>query len=60
MGDSLEISISDEGMEPTGAVKWSDMDLSNIELSTWNYTTRHFDSSPFPIDPVINSRVALW
>lgn len=56
MGD-LEISIGDE---PTGAVKWSEMDLTNLDLNTWNYINRNFDSSPFPIDPVINSRIALW
>ncbi len=56
MGD-LEISIGDE---PTGAVKWSEMDLTNLDLNPWNYTNRNFDSTPFPIDPVINSRIALW
>ena len=41
-------------------IKWSEMDISHLELSTNGNATRVFESSPFPIDPVINGRVALW
>jgi len=42
------------------STKWSDADLGHLDLNTWNYTARNFETSPFPIDPVINSRIALW
>lgn len=50
--------------DPSGALKWSEMDLSHVNLNTsWPHLqnpSRNFESSPFPVDPVINSRVALW
>lgn len=41
-------------------IKWSDMDLSHLDLSTTGFMCRQYENTLFAVDPVINSRVALW
>lgn len=64
MSNSSNNSGACSPSDPSGALKWSEMDLSHVNLNTsWPHLqspTRNFESSPFPVDPVINSRVAVW
>lgn len=57
-------SPSTSPCDPSGALKWSEMDLSHVNLNTsWPHLmnpTKNFELSPFPMDPVVNSRVSLW
>ena len=44
-----------------GIIKWSQMDVSHLDLNPRTYGSgKNFESSPFSVDPVINSRIALW
>ncbi|ODM92602.1 Protein GDAP2 [Orchesella cincta] len=66
MMEHMNIDGSSDPEDSSGAMKWSEMDLSHVNLnqnlSSWPHhlSTRNFESSPFPVDPVLNSRVSLW